>query len=193
MAGSSPSFSVDLGLSRTPNTNDPVLYGELLQVYNALQNLALAMDYNTGASLPTSAEMQQLLANNSVLVGRLARVYAQASETIAAGAIINLTWDGAHHRIRNANGSNGVEYRCMGFNPGGAIAAGNYAEIQLMGLCAVYGGLSVGTTYYMSPTPGLITASPPASGSHLIQPVGVAIHPNMIYFNPSLFVTRAPA
>lgn len=192
MTGTAVGFSVDLGLSRQPDTTDPVLFPELMKIYNALQNLALAMDYNTGASIPTAAEMQQLLANNSVLVGRQSRLFCKATETISAGAIVDFTFDGTMHNVRLANATNGVERRCRGFNPGATVAAGNYAEMQLMGLCTVYAGLTVGTTYYLSTTPGVISTAPPANGSHLIQPVGFALHPNMIFFTPSLFVTRAP-
>lgn len=185
-------WSVDLALGRTPEVDDPKMFQELLKVYNALTNLAQALDFNVGASLPSQEEMAVLLANNSVLVGRQSRVFAKALEPIPAGAVVNLQWSGSFHQVSLANATNGVERRARGFNPAAAVTTGQFMEVQLLGLCTAYGGLTVDTTYYTSTTAGIITATPPNSGSHLIQPVGFAIHPNMIFFNPSIFVSRAP-
>lgn len=60
------------------------------------------------------------------------------------------------------------------------LAAGGTTTLKYEGEIDAFSGLVVGSTYYLSETPGQITADPPATPGSIVQRVGVARSPTTL-------------
>ena len=113
-------------------------------------------------------------------LGPVPVVSYQASETIAAGALINIWDNGGVAQVRNANGTSG--YVAHGFSQA-AIAALATAPVTLNGIVSGLAGLTPGAPMFLGPTAGSMSATPPASGSGLyLQTIGFAAGTGTVYF-----------
>lgn len=171
---SKPSMSINLGLPATPEVDTPELYGALLPVYNAIKNTMYAVDSYTGNSLISESEYSEVNAFGQLLLQKTAVLYVQLTETVNAGSMINFHNSGGLRARKATGGTN----RAHAFAVSNGLS-GQTIPVCLFGLCLSLGGLTPGTDYYLSSTPGLITTST----SH--HRIGMALGPNHLWFSPS--------
>lgn len=168
-----PSMSINLGLPVAPEVDSPELYASLMGVYSAIRNVMYALDTYTGNSLVTAEEYSQINAFSQMHTQKTAVVYVKLTEDVLAGHMINLHNSGGL-RARKAIVTS---QRCHGF----AVASGSIGDhipVCLMGACTLISGLTIGTEYYMSSTPGQIQTTATA------QRLGVALSGNVLWFTP---------
>ena len=105
------------------------------------------------------------------MVQNLSRLYVQFNATATLGQLIAL----------NSSGKAvlGTVGNVIGWAPAG-VAAGNYGEVRLFGLHTAVTGLTPGTSYYASSTPGGLTFTVTS------QKVGVALATNRLLFFPDM-------
>lgn len=95
-----------------------------------------------------------------------------ASETIAAGAWVNVWNDSGTAKVRNADASNGR--RAHAFSILGAASAAS-CVIYFEGANTAVSGKTPGATQFLSgTTPGASTETAPSTSGHKIQTLGVA-------------------
>ncbi len=108
-----------------------------------------------------------------------------ASETLAAGDLVNVWNDAGTAKVRKADATaEGKE--ANGFVLAAVASAANatvYFEGRLTGL--------TGLTAVSAATPGAVTATPPAAAGNVVQFVGVAVSATELDFEPSDAVTLA--
>ena len=166
------SLSVNLGLPATPLAQTPEVYSELRIVYNAIKAVAAALDSYTGALPPTTQEEMEYLGVTTLLrANRTSKVYVRTFEDLVVGETVAFDANLARKAVVTTYPARGV---CSQ-----AALAGEFAEITLYGIVTV-GGLTSGTVYYASATPGVITIVPTA------QKVGYAINATTLVWNPDL-------
>lgn len=168
-----PSMSINLGLPVAPEVDSPELYSSLMGVYSAIRNVMYAVDSYTGNSLVTPEEFSQINAFSQLHLQKIAVVYVKLTEAVFAGHIINL-WNSGGLMARKAVSAT---QRADGFAvASGAI--GDHIPVCLMGACTLITGLTPGTDYYLSTTPGQIQTGATS------QRVGKALSSNVLWFTP---------
>jgi hypothetical protein len=181
--------SINLGLARLPETQEPELFTEAYKIYNALFILAATLDSYTGHLQPDSSIWSQLTANDTILSGGMNRLYVIAGSAITAGQMCNLYNVAGVLKAQPAAGAAWAGGDVRGFATAD-IAAGDFGEIILGGLDTHVTGLTPGTLYYASnATAGGITATKPNANGNHVQPVGYALSATTLFFAPS---TLAP-
>jgi hypothetical protein len=177
-------FSTNTGISATPEidqTQYPEIYIDNLKLRNGIKILQGVLDTYTGAlGEETQYWNQQTNPANWVRLQNLTRVYAQATEVIAAGAIVNFYNNAGSLGVRNANAT-AAGKPAHGISST-ALTASAYGEFILEGAIFAIGGLTIGTTYYLSNTNGLIAAG----AGTIVQRIGYAIGTNTLIFRPDL-------
>lgn len=169
------SFSTNLGLTATPETSNPEFSIELQKVYNAITNLALALDAYTGAQSPSQDLWSSIAPVSYFLAGNTHKLFLQAGETITYGQPVTIKSDGKAWLA-----SSSASLKCRGFmSSGGSVSAGGYLEVQTEGI-VVTSGLTAGATYWISATAGNY------SGAATTQAVAFAISATYLYVNPAL-------
>jgi hypothetical protein len=179
-----PGFSTNLGISAIPEFEQakyPDLYIDALKVRNGIKILQGVMDTYTGALGEEAAYWnQQTNPANWNRLQNLTRTYAQAAEIIAAGALVNFFDNAGTLGVRNANataaGKPAHAYATT------AVAASSYGEFIQQGACFLIGSLTIGATYYLSNTNGLISAG----AGTVPQKIGYAIGVSTLIFRPDL-------
>lgn len=159
--------SINTGLDILPATTDKSNFGDIFKLYNAIKILADSIDLYTGELVPTGTESSAGL--TYLRVQKISRAYLQASVSITAGQMVGI--NGSSQIVLGTVGT------VVGFAPA-AITAGNYGEIDLLGLCTAYTGLTPGAMYYAAAA-GAITAVPSA------QKIGFAITTTTLFVNPA--------
>lgn len=117
-----------------------------------------------------------------------------ASETLAAGDLVNFWDDAGTLKMRKADASAAnAGKKADGFVKT-AITSGATGSVYtgqgdvLTGLT----GLTLGATYFLSnSTAGAVTATPVVTAGHILQVVGRAIAATQIVFDPSRPIVRA--
>lgn len=113
-----------------------------------------------------------------------------ASETIAAGNIVNVYDNSGTRNVRKADGSSYAK-RAVGFVNAG-ITSGASGTVNFEGTVTGLTGLTAGVEYYLSNvTPGAITATPVTTSGHILQVVGTALSATELTFEPERPVIRA--
>lgn len=97
---------------------------------------------------------------------------AEASETLAAGDLVNLWNDGGTVKARKADASSSGK-EADGFVTG-AVTSGNPAEVILDGTIPGLSGLTPGALYFLDTTAGGVSATAPSGLGNLVQQVGKA-------------------
>ena len=177
-------FSSNTGISAIPDidqTKYPDVYIDNLRLRNGIKILQGIIDTYTGAlgEDPNYWGQQSNPANWNRLQN-LTRTYALVSENIAAGAAVNFWNNAGVLNVRNANAS-AAGKPCHGWCTK-TVTAGNYGEFIQQGTCFLVGGLTIGATYYLSNTAGLISPGP----GTVSQKIGYAIGANTLVFRPDL-------
>jgi hypothetical protein len=163
------SFSTNLGLDVVPVSKDPENIGDLYRLYNAVKALASALDSNTGAAGADFADWA-IAGTEFLLLQRMSRVYLEFAATATPGQLIAINSSGK--AVLSGIGT------VMGWAPN-AVTTGEFGEVRLLGLHTSVAGLTPGTVYYASSTPGNLTSSVTA------QKIGFAITAAKLFFNPN--------
>ena len=95
-----------------------------------------------------------------------------ASETLAAGDMVNIWDDAGTVKARKADAT-AAGKEVDGFVDAG-VTSGAAATVILDGPLAGLSGLTKGATYFLSTTPGAITATAPSTAGNVYQGVGKA-------------------
>lgn len=106
----------------------------------------------------------------------------QASETIAAGDLVNIHVSGGD-RVRKADAT-AVGKEVHGFALAG-ITSGASGPVYLGGTLTGLSGMTPGARQYLSTSPGLRTETPPAANGNVVQFVGIAISATELDFDPA--------
>ena len=181
---SAQGFSSNTGISAIPDidqTKNPDVYVDNLRLRNGIKILQGIIDSYTGAlgEDPNYWGQQSNPANWNRLQN-LTRTYAVATEAISAGAAINFWNNAGVLGVRNANAS-AAGKPCHGWSTT-SVASGAPGEFVQQGTCFLIGGLTIGATYYLSNTNGLISTGP----GTISQKIGYAIGANTLVFRPDL-------
>jgi hypothetical protein len=110
----------------------------------------------------------------------------EASETLAAGDLVNIWNDGGTPKVRKADATNNQP--AHGFVLSAYVATNNatvYHEGSITGLS----GLTGGDNLYLSGTAGGVTATAPSGAGDIVQRVGVAVGTTEASFEPGTPVT----
>ena len=175
---------VDFRIAQIPEGLPPELVNSFNQVYASIQQIIFSLVNNCGIG-PRNSDQWTSLVNSSItlLSGNLNRFYTEATEDIAYGAAVNLWNSAGQLRAQNANASDNTR-PCRAFctSPDGVLT-GAAGEFQLNTGVVQIGGLTPGTSYFLSTVDGLIDASPAVAASNIEQYVGFAIDDTHLSFN----------
>jgi hypothetical protein len=182
-----PLLSINLGLPSQPTITDPQMYNEFLRVYNAINNLALAIDLYTGG-LPID---ETSIAFNSIKEGyrvqNISKIYLKATEAIAFGAMVSISGT-FENKIIVKNSVDLNPEPCIGYcSQESGVASGEFGEFTLgPSLHPFFSGLVPGSKYYVSGTAGLVTPAAPSGSGRLLQFLGIALSDTALLFQPDI-------
>lgn len=165
--------TISINFSLTPKE----LYEQLDIIYKVLHSLHSQVSLYTGTYLPAVSEYSTTVPANSIFSQNTNRIFVKAGAALSYGNACNL-YDGGAGVLtaRKADATNATVKRCHAICiESGGIASGSYgAFIIISGLLVGLSGLTIGSAYYLSTTPGTITVTAPTAPD-LIQELGVAI------------------
>jgi hypothetical protein len=167
-------FSTNLSMPALPETEDPKLFASLLPLHNAMRNLAINLDTSTGRTFVPPDEYSKVSPYVNIASNVL---YVLFSEDVLAGHLITFADVSGTLVGKKATGPVQADFaRAFSMSE---RSAGEVGPVGLFGLDPYINGLTPGTPYYLSSTPGLLS---PSSGYHY---VGVALAPDKLWFSPS--------
>lgn len=176
------SFSTRTGLSVLPEIDQQQyasIYLDALRIRQAIQILQAALDSYTGMGVIPSSQWSQLTPLSQDKLANLTKTYVQATEDIGLGKMVNFYNNSGVVAARNANASTGKP--CHAY-ANSAVTTGNWGEFIRMGATSFISSLTVGATYYLSNTDGLISPTP----GTVSQKLGYAMGTSLFVFNPAL-------
>lgn len=174
--------SINLGLPNLPDPPDPAFMSELIRIYNAIRNLAVAVDAYTGAQAAEASVYSQTPATSTVLIQNMYRFYVKFDFTATYGKTIYI-YNNAGVATAGLADATVANKRMRGWcSTILGVTAGQFGEVMLGGLCTAIGGLTAGNVYYNGNTPGSISASPGTNS----QKIGYAIGTTQLIVNPEL-------
>jgi type II secretory pathway pseudopilin PulG len=152
-------FSTQLFTQVTSDVKDLQTKAELNQVYNALRNLALQLDAYTGALSPVKSEwgIQDF---GTILGANAFKIYVQATVAIPYGAAVNF-YNSGGLRARLASAASPTTRASAFCSISTGVNSGDFGEF-ICGPGVISGilGMTPGTSYYLSDTPGVLSAAP---------------------------------
>ena len=174
--------TLNTGLPNIPDPPDPAFMAEFIIIYNAIRNIAIALDSYTGAIGQDAAYYSQTTPAKSILTQNSHRLYVQFGATVTAGQTVHLYNSSGVLNAEPANATTGTK-PCHGWCSVGGIA-GSWGEVILGGLWSgtFTPALIPGTTYYQSNTDGTIGTSAGTS----VQRIGFALSTTDLFMNPAL-------
>ena len=173
--------SINLGLDNIPEPPDPAFFGIFVRTYNAIRNLALAVDTYTGALDPDASQsLLAQLGTSALRTQNTTRLYCIFGAAITAGQIVHLYNDAGTLKAELASALTAA--KPMHGWCSIPAAAGSWGEVMLEGRCDLIAGLIPGATYYLGDTAGTIA---PTAGT-TTQRVGFAVAVASIYMRPAL-------
>jgi hypothetical protein len=111
-----------------------------------------------------------------------------ASESLSAGALVNIWSNAGVESARNADGS--TTGKIADGYVLAAVTSGQTATVYMGGVDTGATGLTIGANVYLSDvTPGLATATAPSTAGHTLQRVGRATSATSFVFDPATEVT----
>lgn len=173
-------ISLNLGLPQTPDTLNPELFIAILPLFNAVRNVARALDAYTGILARPAGDWSELTPSDTVLSAGTNRLYLPFSVAVDAGKLVNLWNDAGTLKARYAN-ANAAGTLARGFAPS-SVAAGDYGQVILFGLNSSLSGLTPATVYFTSNTDGLYSTV----AGVVSQRVGYALSDTELFFNPQV-------
>jgi len=169
------SFKIQTGLPLLPDDAvPPRLYGAFLYLHQAIQNLQRGISRYTGIDAPPVEDWDQLTYPDTLLDVQLTRMYPIAGAVISRGQVVNLYSNAGvlNARLAVATGAATMAHGIANT----AAGIGQRVEINwLRGVLDSVGGMTLGTLYYLSTTPGAVQSSAPAAVGQIVQPVGLAL------------------
>lgn len=172
--------SINLGLDNIADPPEPAFFAIFTRVYNAIRNLAIALDSYTGRLDADASVMPQVSLGSSVQNQNLVRVYCIFGVDITAGQIVHFYDDAGVLKAELATATSSAKHG-QGWCSIPALA-GSYGEVRLGGLCELIGGLTAGTQYYLGDTPGTIA---PTAGT-TTQYIGFALSSSALFVEPDM-------
>lgn len=172
--------SVNLGLPAIADPPDPTFFGEITRIFNAIRNLAMALDQYTGNLGADAVYYSSTKPSSSVLVQNMQRLYVQCGVAITAGQAVHLYNTAGVLTAELASAATTAK-PMHGFCTVGAAING-YAEVMLGGLCTLIGGLTPGATYYLANTAGAVALT----AGTTTQRIGIALGVASLFVQPTL-------
>ena len=168
-------YKIQLGLPQLPPDETPKqLYRLFMYVFQAIQNLHRGVSSYCGIDAPDTDVIDQLTYQDTLLSGNLTRMYPIAGVAIARGQVVNL-YDNAgalNARLAVATGASTMAHGVAN----AAAAPGQRVEINwLRGTLDSIGGMTLGSLYYLSTTPGAVQSTRPVGAGEIVQPIGFAL------------------
>ena len=174
--------SINLGLPNLPDPPDPAFMAEFIRIYNAMRNLAVAVDSYTGALPAEPDTYSQTPAQNTILVQNMQRFYVKFDFTATYGKTVYI-YNNAGVTTAGASDATIAGRQMRGWcNTIAGVTSGNFGEVVLGGLCTAIAGLTAGNVYYNGNTPGTISSTP----GTISQKIGFAIGPTLLMVQPDL-------
>lgn len=160
---------LNLALPAYPATTDAGLHSELTKLYNALQNIAGALDNNQSKF--------SVIYQEEVGLGEMVSIYPSGTgKTLYARKAVNTT---------------PARY-CAGYCCQDDADVGVAGEVIGFGVHPYVNGLTPGTRYFLSSTPGGITPTMPTASGTFVQPIGFAVSDTQLFMNPVLQIIANP-
>lgn len=180
-------FSINLGLSITPESKSPETINDLYKLYNAVKLLAEALDSYTGMLDLPATEWGTAAPIETVKFQNLTKVYVKFDEPVMAGHTIELFESSGELKAKKASAG-----KVTGFALHQVQAADMFGIVCLSG-CVKLAGLTVGSTYYASNASlGLVTKIKPSTSGDIVQVVGIALASDILFVNPNNMPTTIP-
>lgn len=110
------------------------------------------------------------------------------SEALSANDVVNIYPVDGKNQCRKACATS-YTTKADGFVKE-AYNQGEKAKVYVRGML-VFGGLKIGSEYFLSETPGAVTSTPPTTTGFISQLVGVAVSSTQINFIPGLTMVRS--
>lgn len=175
MTTGTDNFLIKLGLPVLPSDNIPKeLYDNFFQLHRAIQNLLRGVSQYCGIDPPASDLWDTVSYQETLLSGNLTRLYPVADVAIARGQVVNLFNSGGELKARLAAATS-ASTAAHGVANSAALAGQRFEMNWLRATLDSIGGLTTGSLYWLSPTPGAVQAIIPSGGGQIQQPVGVAL------------------
>lgn len=174
-----------LGLGDTaPTSLDPKVRPLANEIYNAFQQLQLAVHNYLGVGQQLQSLWPQLSYLQTLHQFSATRFYCQADEAIIYGAAVNLFSSGGVLKARNANATNNTK-QAHGFCTAiDGAAADDYIEtILFRGVITGFTGLTQGSRYFLSTSNGLITTVKPVAAGNIEQVLGIALDTTALLYD----------
>jgi hypothetical protein len=172
--------TVNTGLDNIADPPDPAFFAIFTRVYNAIRNLAIALDSYTGRADIDQTQFSQVPVSSSLGTQNLLRVYCIFGVAITPGQAVHLYNDAGILKAELASAATSATPMHGWCQTGAGV--GEWGEVILGGLCELIGGLTPGATYYLGNTAGTIA---PTAGT-TTQRVGFALGSSTLYVNPTL-------
>lgn len=177
-------FNLGLPDSAPHDLSDPRVAALLEQVYNAFQQLQMALHVYVGIGQQLQSLWPNLRYDQTLHLFSPNRLYAVASETIAYGNAVNVFNNAGVLTVRNANATDNTKPTHGFCTTTGGIAAAAFGECILQcGIVLNLAGLVLGTRYFLSTTNGLITSVAPVALGNVEQALGIALDSTALFFN----------
>ena len=184
MSGAQLNSPLSIALTQTPVDWPKELQGPAQDLYSAVFQLQNAFVNLCGIATQPKTLWSQLTAAQTVFAQNMDRTYLQATETIAAGAIVNVFGSGGKAKCRNANATDNTKPAHGYCNVVGGGVNADFLEIILFkGLCTLFSGLTPGQEYWLAIANGQVTAVAPVAAGNIEQFLGVALDANSLFFN----------
>lgn len=179
------SLSIDLGLPIVPDiVQDPAMAAELQRIINAINAVASAVDSYTGRAPLSTDVAAQLSVGSTVRSSYLDIVYGTAAEDLPAGVAAHVLYDATTEGYTVSKADAATNKLCHGFVViDGGVKAGSLVSVNIGGgLIPYIAGLTPGIAYYAAAN-GAISNVPTST---MVQPVGWALAPTILYFIPQM-------
>lgn len=179
-----PFFTI--GLPQLPVTTNKEFEPDMRDVYNAIRNLAYQIGQYGGFE---GADIGIDNAANLIITAGAykRRVYCKALEAMPFGAVVSFFDTAGLVTARFANATNNTRPGYGINNTPGVCAIGDTIEVVLPG-CYVtsIAGLTINSRYFLSTVNGTISTAAPAVAGNIVEAIGFALAPNILYFWPNL-------
>lgn len=171
------------GLPNLPSDQiDPKLWSEFQTIYSAINNAVRGITQYTAIDPPDTIERQSMPSTRYLVSGQGEIWYPTAGVALTRGQIVscnNLGQAVLADATTSATPAIGVALETK--------AAGQNIAVQLGGLVDAIGGMVTGTLYYTSTTPGAIQNLRPVAVGNIIQGLGIALTPTLLWLKPSMY------
>lgn len=158
------------------------VYPAMQDVYSAIRKLQYALNYDLGLVGETSQYWPQLTPPKGVTEMR-SRVYCKCAEAINYGQAVNLFLSGGELQARLAVATDTEKFVSAFCHAPGSYAAGAYSEFWLPpSLIESVGGLTIGSRYWLSVVPGVLSPIAPSGAGVYAQYVGQALATTKLWF-----------